>query len=136
MKYKYLVILLIVTVSCNSGSKNERLNNQIDLNKTEAIEVHDELMVDLGKLHELKKQLEKNDEDSIPLERSNAIKIAIKKIEIADKSMWDWMHNFDVSFQHQNDSITLKYYNDKLSGIKKVKELFDSAIWSGNKLID
>lgn len=136
MKYKYFVILLIVTVSCNSGSNSERFNSQIELSKSEVLEVHDELMLDLGRLQALKKQLEKNDEDSILLERSNVIKVAIENIETADKSMWDWMHNFDGSYKHQNDSITLLYYQTKLNEIQHVKQLFDSAIYNGNTLAE
>ena len=136
MKSLSIALLLIITVSCNNISTNETVLEQIELYKSDAIVVHDELMIQLGQLKLLKNKLQKMDNDSIFLDQHENIEFAIGTIDEADKSMWDWMHNFDVTYANEEDSVVLMYYESKLRSIEQVKLLFDSAISKGNKMIN
>ena len=136
MKSLSIALLLIITVSCNNISTNETVLEQIELYKSDAIVVHDELMIQLGQLKLLKNKLQKMDSDSIFLDQRENIEFAIGTIDEADKSMWDWMHNFDVTYANEEDSVVLMYYESKLRSIEQVKLLFDSAISKANKMIN
>ncbi len=135
MKRILTISILFLTVSCSNISSNEQILKEIDFNKSEAIELHDELMAKMGELKSLKKQLNILVADSIE-NKNGEIELSVVKIEQADKSMWDWMHDFDIAYTNDNDSITLNYFEAKLESIRKVENLFDSAIYQSNQLIE
>ena len=128
----YVILLLVLTVACNKTSNSNEFASQIKKSKSDAITIHDELMTEMGNLNSLKKKLEIIAQDSLS-EEINDVKISITAIEKADKSMWDWMHNFDVTYAHDDDSITLEYYRSQLDDIKKVRQLFNEAFSQGEK---
>lgn len=133
MKIINIIFILLLTASC-THSNNDKVLGEIELTKSNAIELHDSLMADMGKLNLIKKRLKSRLENSDSV--IEKIENAILKVDKADKAMWDWMHNFDVAYSHQDDSITLHYYRAKLSDIKEVKEKFDSAFYKSNKLLE
>lgn len=132
MKKKYFILVLVLTVACNNNSSSDEIASHVNSSKSDAIELHDEIMADMGKLNSLKKSLQSYKKNTSN-ENNKDLSLAIESIEKADKSMWDWMHNFNATFIHEDDSITLLYYQSKLDEIKKVKKLFSIAFSEGKK---
>ncbi len=132
MKHVLIILILSLTVSCTNNTENSTLKSEIDLSRTQAVKIHDELMEKMGELNSLKKELEVMAADSGYIDRNAEIELFIHSIIVADKSMWDWMHNFNVAYADENDSVTLIYFEEKKKSIEHVKVLFDSAISSAN----
>ena len=136
MKTKITFLLLFLTVSCSYKSGKGAILERSEFKKTEAIKVHDELMAQMGELRSLEKKLLVVLLNNDSLDRNDSIEIAIKRVEAADKSMWDWMHDFDVAYVADTDSLTFIYFDSKLESIQHVKMLFDSAIYKSLKLVE
>lgn len=129
-----IVLILILTVSCTYNSENRKLIEEIELIREQAVHIHDDVMERLGELNSLQKSLELILMDSLSKNSADEIANVITLLNEADKSMWDWMHNFDVAYANENDSITLEYYNRKLNEIEYIKSLFDSSMTRADKL--
>jgi hypothetical protein len=136
MKISIIFLLLIITVSCTSKSDINNAQKRIEANRSTTIDIHDELMENMGDLRSLKKSLLIKKLDTALQFSNDQIELAIKGIDHADYTMWDWMHNFDVTYTHEDDSVTLKYYKAKLKSIEEVKMLFDSAIIKATKIVN
>lgn len=134
MRKIVVFILLILTVSCNETKRNTEVEKEISLTRIHAVEVHDKLMKKMGELNSMRKKLQLIVMDSTAIGSYDEISLAINELLKADKSMWDWMHNFDVTYAHENDSLTLGYYKNKLKEINDVELLFDSSMAGASKL--
>ena len=88
----------------------------------------------MSELNSIRKKLQLIVIDSTAIGSYYEISLAINELLKADKSMWDWMHNFDVTYTHENDSLTLSYYKNKLKEINDVELLFDSSMAGASKL--
>lgn len=117
-------------MSCVTNSNTSDYTSEIKNTKAKTIETHDLLMENMGRLRSLKKQI--LTKDSLNL---NSIEL-LAKIDSADKSMWDWMHQFKVNYEAENDSLTLSYFEDKFNKINEVQLLFDSAIIRSERYIN
>ncbi len=107
----------------------------IETVKLQTIELHDKLMLDMGKLSEIKKSLEVIAKDSSDTIQLSNILNAINQLSSADKAMWDWMHNFDIAYQAEQDSLILIYFDLQLKKIQEVNSLFETSIFEGEKLV-
>ena len=134
MKNFLSILLFSLTVSCSNTSSDDRVLNKIEIAKSEAVDIHDELMLQMGDLKSLKKELSQL--LVISKGSTEKVEVSIVKISDADKAMWDWMHNFNIAYQGKNDSLTLVYFESKLKGIQEVSLLFDSAINKSAELLE
>lgn len=134
MNHITIILTLILTVSCTNNSENRRLIKEIELSREQAVHIHDDVMERMGALNSLKKSLELELTNSLSMNNTDEIVDVITLLAEADKSMWDWMHNFNVAYANQNDSVTLEYYNRKLKEIGYVKSLFDTSMTRADKL--
>jgi len=128
-----VVSLLFLTNAC----KNNNVNSlKIESKKELVLELHDELMLDLPEIKRINKVIEQHLGDS---SQNNAdgerVKMALSNLNKADKAMWDWMHHFDVAYQHENDSLTLLYFDDQYYKLQLVQTGIDSAIQGGKNII-
>jgi len=130
MRNFYIALLLLVNVACSYNSKPNEFLVGIENTKNESIEIHDILMAQMGDLHSLKKDIIAIDS----LHKNNDSLVA--EIELADKAMWDWMHQFKMNYEGANDSLTFVYFENKLSSINQVKIKFDSAFAHGRDYLD
>lgn len=101
LKTLLIAILAITVMSCGeTTSSNETEFNQL---LKEVFDVHDEMMPQMGKLSELRQQLE----DRAKEEPMNAIayKEAAADLESAHKGMMDWMKDFGEVFPYKEDRL-------------------------------
>jgi len=85
-------------------------------------------MLEMVELKNLIKTLGVIVEDSVQGEKTQIIaSVAIEHLQMSDKAMWDWMHQFDIAFQDEKDSLTLDYFLQQYKLIKEVQVLFDES---------
>lgn len=123
---------MLVTYACNNVSSEKELSEEINKVKKEAIEKHDIVMAQMGAVRSLKDSLLSIKGSS---DHSNEeLQEKINKLKAADKAMWDWMHNFNMKYEAETDSATLKYFQQKVSDIDKVSKQFEEALSVGDTL--
>ncbi len=127
--------LLNITIACSLNSKKNSYNIDIEKVKSQTIELHDKLMLDMGKLLKVKKTLEVMAKDSSDAAQLSNTLNAINQLYSADKAMWDWMHNFDIAYRVEQDSVTLLYFDSQLRMIQEVDSLFETSIAEGQKIV-
>ncbi len=94
MKNLLVLIAFCLVVSCKSEKAKEVVNEVSEPTLMEqAVELHDALMNDMGKMVDLEMTLELASKDSIPelLERQ-------KRVTAANKEMFAWMTEFGQAF--------------------------------------
>lgn len=139
LKYcKYSVfLLLLLTISCVNNARDSEVLERIEFRKEALLSLHDDLMAEMPKLRILAKKLEKYVVDSTGEGASSQhAKLAIAQLKRADISMWDWMHDFDITYQNSSDSITLVYYDSKYESMLAVDSLFKSATTNATNIIN
>lgn len=101
LKTLFIAILAITVMSCGqTTSTSETEFNQL---LAEVFEVHDEMMPQMGKLSELRTQLEEKAEAE-PMD-AIAYKEAAADLESAHKGMMDWMKDFGDVFPYKEDRL-------------------------------
>ena len=138
MKY---IFVLFVLISC-SNNNNLHLSNVQLLD--DIMEVHDDLMLEMKNIKNIKTNLLEMD----GIEEDNE---AIKNLDIARMSMMNFMKDFSNEFSfdkypmdkktHDNlEGIDLLQVNNKLNEFKKsiddVSEKFETSMSSGQKILD
>jgi chromosome segregation ATPase len=109
-----------------SNSANEALLSEVD-------KLHSELMMQMEDIYKQKEEL-KNKLSSTPSlsdEVKQKIEVSMSKLDSADHSMMDWMHNF----QPPVDSIVgeekaREYLESEMEKVKKLKEDINEALES------
>ena len=138
MKY---IFVLFVLISCSN-------NNNLHLSNVELLDdimkEHDDLMLEMKNIKNIKTNLLEID----GIEEDNE---AIKNLDIARKSMMNFMKDFSNEFSfdkypmdkktHDNlEGIDLLQVNNKLNEFKKsiddVSEKFETSMSSGQKILD
>jgi len=95
----FIAALAIAVWSCgNSASSDEEQFYQL---LDEVMEVHDEMMPQMGKLSELRQNLEESANEDNVVQYKNAA----ADLEAAHKSMMDWMKNFGEVFPYKEDRL-------------------------------
>ena len=138
MKY---IFILFVLISC-SNNNNLHLSNVQLLD--DIMEVHDDLMLEMKNIKNIKTNLLEID----GIEEDNE---AVKNLDIARMSMMNFMKDFSNEFSfdkypmdkktHNNlEGIDLLQVNNKLNKFKKsiddVSEKFETSMSSGKKILD
>ncbi len=135
-----LVSFLIIVWSCGqkshehihgagealTGNANEALLNEVD-------KLHNELMLQMEDIYKQKEEL-KNKLSSTPSltdDQKQKIENSLAKLDSADNSMMDWMHNFHPPV----DSIigeekAREYLENEMEKVKKLKEDINEALES------
>lgn len=117
---KVLILLSWGVLSCSSAEEKVYLK----LNE-EVMKMHDQLMPKTESLVELENKLTAFEKgaDSTHVKK---LKIALRK---TDESMMDWMHGYSLdSLEKMDIPSKIIYLNQKLMGIKEIKEKTDSTI--------
>lgn len=101
-----------------TGNANEALLNEVD-------KLHNELMMQMEDIYKQKEEL-KNKLSSTPglaAEKKQEIDNAIAKLDSADRSMMDWMHNFRPPVDSiVGEEKAREYLENEMEKVKKLKE--------------
>jgi len=107
-----------------TGSANEALLNEVD-------KLHNELMMQMEDIYKNKEEL-KNKLSSNPGlsdDKKQEIDHAIAKLDSADRSMMDWMHNFHPPIDSiVGEEKAREYLENEMEKVKKLKEDIHEAL--------
>jgi hypothetical protein len=128
-----LVALLIAT-SCKESKKEEEPSRM-----EQVIDIHDEVMPKMGTLGKLVGQL-KPMADSLGEESIEAK--AMKDLQLANKSMMDWMQGFGNRFDYEEtmngkelSEEKEQWLKEEEEKVKKVKEDINSSIQRAEEIL-
>ncbi len=117
-----LLFGLLLFGSCKSGYSPE-----VQKLYDEVMVIHDEVMPEMGTIHQLKKQLKKalpNAQGDID---KQVINDNIRMLDFADDSMMDWMHQFKVP-EEGSEEQKLNYLMDQKEKMGLVSKDMKSII--------
>ena len=142
------LFILIVLFSCSNNNSIHELNMEFHESNMELLDeiiiVHDELMMEMKNLKNLKNDL-------IEIEEKVDIDEEIKNLEDAHKSMMNFMENFSAEFSFEDypmnkekyknlNQSDLKNVNQKLKefdkAINKVSDKFQNSFRKGKEILD
>ena len=117
----FTTLLALLLASCSNVNEVEKL-------KAEVMEVHDEVMPEMGNLMNLIKQLKDKiaDLDSIG-GGTEELDQLIHNLEEADEAMMAWMRNYKDPSPEMSEEEALKYLQDKMESIREVKQKINSS---------
>lgn len=123
-----LALLLIISACTDEQSKeNNRLREEI-------ITVHDEAMDKIGYMYELETGLQ-----AIPVAgpaANHARDEALAKLQLANKKMFDWMHQYQTLAVSQDIAEDNRYRKQQLLLIQEVQLVTDESIKKSEKLLN
>ena len=121
-----MIFSLIVFFQACSPSQKELNTKQ----REAVLAIHDEVMPKMNDIYKLKKELEKEIAESPDLveERKQTIENRINQLNEASESMMQWMRDFDPESFKQNEEEYMKYLNDELAKVNKVKDTMLKAL--------
>ena len=128
-KYIYSIPLLIALLIFGNSCKEYDQEQQQLWDKV--MVVHDEVMPKMGELHQLKKQLKKQEQNPTQQE-------AIQVIEAAQDAMMDWMRNYKSMsvLSKLGHAEAIAYLQKEQERVAKVKKMMLESIDKGNALIE
>lgn len=97
----FIAVLAITLWSCGSSESDDKVEFYQLLHQV--FDVHDEMMPQMGKLSELRQELEKRVEEE-PMD-AITYQEAIADLEAAHKGMMDWMKDFGEVFPYKEDRL-------------------------------
>lgn len=132
----FLSFSLILFTSCKDQKKEAEGDNQME----QVMAIHDEVMPKMGKLGKLVAKL-KPIADSLGADSPQAI--AMRDLQIANKSMMDWMQDFGNRFDSEEimegKALTAekqKWLDEEEEKVKNVKEEINSSIEKAEALLE
>src|SRR5699024_4413909 len=139
IKTLFIAVIAFTIASCGNTTKSEE-NTVATANSEqfyqlldEVMDVHDEMMPQMGKLSELRQNLEeKAGEDKM-----NAMQYeeAAKDLEDAHKSMMDWMKDFGEVFPYKEDRLEGMNEDQIKERIELMKEQQTAVIAMKEKMV-
>ncbi|WP_299261541.1 hypothetical protein [uncultured Aquimarina sp.] len=137
--YLLFILGLILNVSCNQLSKEEQ---EFDALMQNVIDVHDEVMPQMGTMSSLIKDLEpKIDTTATGKSYANAQ----KDLKDSYDFMMDWMSDFSTKFPHGEENTTkdiekftakMKMLQEEEIEVNKLKDQINSSINNAKKLLE
>lgn len=128
--FVFTALLALLLASCSNVNEVEKL-------KAEVMEVHDEVMPEMGNLMNLKKRLKDKIaySDSIG-ESTEELDQVVHNLEGADEAMMEWMRNYKDPSSEMTKDQALKYLNEKMKSIKEVKQKINSSKAAAEALLN
>jgi hypothetical protein len=124
---RFSIYVLVATLffSCETDKKS------VEELQADVIEVHDEVMPKMDDIMKLKAQLKLIKADTaevLPSDELILVNNLIDNLEKADKSMMNWMRNYDSLMEGMSEEEKLTYLMKEEAAIKLVKQKMLSAI--------
>ena len=131
------IFLLVLLVSCGkSGSHDGHDENgtadSVDTNRAlydQVMEIHDEVMPKMQDIYNLKKDIQDQitNTPGMVKEQKEEFQRMITKLDSAERSMMDWMHQFNLPDSLDNES-KREYLETEMEKIRKVRDLTNEAL--------
>jgi len=132
-RFSISVLLATLFFSCKTDKKS------VEELQADVIEVHDEVMPKMDDIMKLKAQLKLIKVDTsevLPSDELVLVNNLIDNLEKADKSMMNWMRNYDSLMEGMSEEEKLNYLMKEEAAIKLVKQKMLSAISEAKTFIE
>lgn len=117
----FIIAVLAVSLwSCGNKESEDKVEFYQLLH--EVFDVHDEMMPQMGKLSELRQELEERAEVEEEPMQAKIYKDAVTDLEGAHKGMMDWMKNFGEVFPYKEDRLEGMNEDEIKESIELMKE--------------
>lgn len=130
-------LCLLTLIGCSSKEHEEIENLQ-----SKVMAVHDDLMLEMGKLSELKTSLSARNEalksggDSLAAEQVILNDMIITNLDVAHENMMAWMRQFQKVDLEDDAEANKDYLQAQLAEIQAVKQEMGKAIQSAQQALD
>jgi len=125
-----LLPLLLNGCQDHRSAENERIRKEI-------IRVHDEAMEKIGYMYELETELQTiGNHAGTPDKKQEVIELAIANLQRANRSMFDWMHQYQTLAVSKEISSDTQYRVEQLQKIEEVQLLTINAISAAEEILD
>ena len=128
MRFKYLLLLTTILLSCKPVFKDKQVENLYD----EVIVIHDEVMPEISTINKLKKKIRQ-----LPDQNPETMSL-IQELDTADEAMMSWMSDFQTfrGMEKETKEVKLAYLESEKIKISNVSSLMKSAIAKAKKFVD
>lgn len=129
--YLFLALMPLLLNGCQDHrtAENERIREEI-------IRVHDEAMEKIGYMYELETRLQTiENHPRIADAKPTPTELAISHLQQANKSMFDWMHQYQTLAVSKEISSDTRYRIEQLEKIERVQRLTMQAIARAEELL-
>ena len=138
MNYKLLILLLIISVftACNDDKKVEEQAFK------EVMEIHDEVMPEMGTLRGLAKSLRtkidslESDSTEMILKKKDEMKKLAESLDEANESMMDWMRQFEQLEEGTPHGEVMNYLKEQREAVGKVRDQMLTAKKQGEYYLE
>ena len=138
MNYKLLILLLIISVftACNDDKKVEEKAFK------EVMEIHDEVMPEMGTLRGLAKSLRakidslESDSTEMILKKKGEMKKLAESLDAANESMMDWMRQFEQLEEGTPHGEVMNYLKEQKEAVGKVRDQMLTAKKQGEYYLE
>jgi hypothetical protein len=128
---KLLIFGLLALAACSGEKKADECTSEECLKQQaydKVIAVHDEVMPKLGKISDLKGEIENRMKSSIDSATSNKYLSLMQDLDAADESMWVWMRSFKSDIETLPLDSALNYLQAEQEKVDKVAEKINTSI--------
>lgn len=137
---KWMISALVVAVLASCTNPKQEKIEQL---KSQAIEVHDEVMPRMGEIHDwssklkdIKKMVAGDSSDSA-VAINDEIAHLVVMLDSADEAMMSWMHGYEVAYEKSNpEDSAIVYYEGQIKAISEVKMLMNSSIENAKQYVE
>lgn len=122
---KNIILTICILLGIQACHQNKKEQDQL---LKEVMDIHDEVMPQMGSLRSLSKgiklKLDSLEESSTNVDDQTRqkMKAAIKKLDEANKSMMEWMHQFEQIKEGTPHKEVLNYLNRQKQLIEEVRD--------------
>ena len=140
---KLSLLAAIVLTSCSTSQENNY--SAID---SEILEIHDEVMPKLEDINQYSEEIRSkiNQLDSLQQEGVSSSTFAeqrlratdiLKKLQVADSLMWDWMRNYEADSAKAlpKEEDIVRYFENEKAKILDVKEKTESSLLEAQEFL-
>jgi uncharacterized protein YfbU (UPF0304 family) len=122
IKNVYLSLILVLIFSCNTPPEEAKA---FDQTMTEAIQIHDDVMPEMGRISKLIKALE----TKVDSTNADVYKPAIRELKQGHDMMMDWMKDFGDEFSKTeiNDGIQIMNVDSLKARLKAIEKSKNEA---------
>ncbi len=124
--FKWILLISIFLISCNSSGVDSDVKYKLDNLHQEVMDVHDDVMPELGTINKLRKQLKKRLKDDTDPAKDK-IQDLIYRLNDAEEAMMTWMGDFKKP-SYTDEAAARKVYRDEKVKITEVDRKIKEAI--------
>ncbi len=142
--FLFCISLLFICFSCDQNSTTKTEEQEVAAVKllpseviyNEVMKIHDDVMPKVKDINRLQKQLKAKLESPEATTNQKEIQSLLQQLDLADKSMWDWMGAFKQPNKNSPQDSIIQYLKQEKITISKVSEDMLNSIAKAKKYLN